>query len=224
MSNKESTKRIQVPNELLTNKAMKHEIIYLYIILKSICVKNKVNIYSDNLLKKLNWKDIRTLKKYLQLLYNIKYIDTNYDKMPKHKPLSFNLLNNTRKNYTQVDIDTIHKVIDVSKEVPLQVKKNITILNLQEMALRLFYIYEMYYNVYEEKAFPEYADITSNTGISSKYIVAINRVFEQKKIVKIKHGEWYETNDENDNVVKRKSRNEYKPKCNRAEIKTNDNS
>lgn len=220
MPKEDSVKRIQVSNNMLTNKTIKHEAIYLYIILKSICKNNQVNIYAAKLLKILNWKDIRTLRKYLLILYELQYIDIRYDKMPKHKSLEFNLINNPKKNYVQVDIDTIGKIISVSQAVPLHIKEDTVILNLQEMAVRLFYIYEMYYNVHQGKAFPEYKDITNNTGISSKHITALNKVFEENKIVKIKHGDWYEIEDLGESVLRRKGRNEYRPKCNRAENKT----
>lgn len=210
MNKKDNIKRIQITHEILVNRQIPHEAIYLLIHIKNKASNNHVRIYSSKLINELNWKDTRTLKKYLNILYDIGEIDTQYKTLPKHKPLEFNI-NPIGKHFTQVDIDTINKIKELCQETPLIVKGKETILNLQEMSLRLFYLYEKYYNKQKGKAYPEYKQIVQDTGMSSKHIKVINDWLELNGILEIEHGEYYVNEDEET----RKGRNQYIPICNR---------
>lgn len=205
MNNKQ-IKKIQVPYNLIAEKSTPHNATYLYVNLRMICVNNHVKIYIEKLKEYLHWQDTRTIKKYLEWLKKNKYIEYNFKSIPKHIPIELDIIP-TKKYFVQVSINTIKKIILTTQEIELDNTKK----DLKEMAVKLYYYYTKLYNIKIGKACPTYEEIYKDTGISSKYIRAINKVLKKNKILKIKEGDWYQY-EISENIYKpRKERNSYVP-------------
>lgn len=227
MSKTEKVKRIQIQNKYINNKDFHFNSFYLLIILKMVCVNNHVNIYSTTLLPKLNWTR-KTLKKYLDILRSENLIIYTWNSLPIHNPIELDIVpvkhnsKNADDYYTQVDIDTINRIIENTQAVKYK-EKNRTSSKLEtierdekEKSVKLFYLYEMFYNVNLGKAFISYTNIQDATKFSNTSIKKINSIFNRKGLVNIDIGEWFELNDKDGNYIKKiRGRNNYIPLCNR---------
>jgi hypothetical protein len=217
-------KRIQVPNKYINNKKFHFNAFYLYVILKMVCVDNHVHIYSKKLLDKLGWTKYN-LKKYLDILKQEKLITYDFDSLPYNKPLEIEILPivqraKTKEDYfTQVDTRTIEKIITYGKEVRYYIKGEKEIKDEKEKALKLFYVYEMFYNDNYGKSFISYQGIYEATGYNNACIKSINNMFHRKDIVNVMLGDWYEQENEEDELISLRERNNYVPNCIRAKQK-----
>lgn len=221
-------KRIQIPTDIIRNPLVSHNTIYLYLILKTMTSSLKVTAYSTTILEKAQWNDRRTLKKYLLELKQKELISYNFNDFPINKPLLIEItpiLKGTQ--FTQVDIETIQRIIDVAKNIPIDILTETDNQNtqdkqsvkqfkynpdLKEMAIRLFYLYESYYNINFNVAFPSYRVINSDTKISNTYIKILNKIFNDNELVIVNYGQKIDWN--------KKSNNTYVPICDRPELKT----
>ena len=215
----EKIKRIQVPNSIIDNKEFNNNGFYLYVILKTLCVSNHVNIYNDNLLEKLQWTQYQ-LKKYLKDLKEKGLITYQFGDIPKFKPLELDIrpIKHHGKNkdsyYTQVDIDTINNIIRYSKSIKIKIEKDKpqVIRDMKEKSLRLFYLYEMYYNPKYKCAFIGYDKIKNAMNINNAYIKIINKMFNKNDLVGVMIGDWRDDIEDNS---RRRNPNNYIPYCNR---------
>jgi hypothetical protein len=210
-------KRIQIPTHIIRNPLISHHAIYLYTILKPMINTNTLIItaYTTTILDKAKWNDRRTLKKYLQELKQKELISYDFTNFPINKPLQIEILPiPSGEHFTQVDTDTIQRIIDVCSNISVQDKNNPSkhnSIDLKEMAIRLFYLYESYYNYNFNYAFPSYLQINQDTNISNIYIKILNQTFDKNKLVIVNYGE--RINNE------RKINNTYIPICNRVKPK-----
>lgn len=221
----EETKKIysvQVPNILIFTPKHYNEL-YLYVILKSINGNKPIDRYSHELLELLQWKDIRTLKKYLLNLKNEGYINYNFDDLPQTSKLhiektdikKFKKLNKNGKlsYFTQVNIKLIHKIIDSTIECKIKQyskknKKSATkILDLKERSLTLFYYYKSWYNPKMGYSCQAYKQIHKDTGISYEYIKIINKILHKNQLVKVILGD----KTKNIDGYNKRERNKYIP-------------
>lgn len=217
---KDNVKRIQVPNKYIDNKKFHFNAFYLYVNLKMICVNNHVKIYSKKLLDNLGWS-LNTFKKYLKILKQEGLVTYNFESLPIHKPIELDISPivskpKTKEDYfTQVDINTIQRILFYAKETKFKKydkvsKKNIKIVkDEKEKALKLFYVYEMYYNESIGVSFPSYETIKEATGYNNTYIKAINTMFNKNDLVSVMIG------DRNKETNQRE-KNNYIPICNRV--------
>ena len=220
----DKVKRIQIPNKYIDNKDFNNNSFYLLVILKMVCINNHVNIYKKNLLTKLDWTQYQ-LRKYLKDLKDKELIIYDFEDLPRYRPIELNIQpmkHNSKKKedyYTQVDITAIDKIIDNSEEVKIKEVKNKTKAkrDVKEKALRLFYLYEMYYNFDYKCAFIGYDKIRGAMNINNNYIKAINSVFSKTGSVDVMIGDW---RDDIKNEMRRRNPNNYVPHCNRIELKT----
>jgi hypothetical protein len=181
-------------------------------ILKMSCVNNQVNIYTENLKKKLNWKTTKTLKKYLCWLKDHKYIDYNFQELPRQHPIKLVIRKliidkenkNNTEQFIQVSVDAINKIINTMQQNNL--------LKLKEMAIRLYYYYVKQYNIDIGSAFVSYEIINKDTGISNQCVKQLNDIFQKNKIVKVVHGKWYKVEISEDTYRLRREVNKYVPK------------
>lgn len=211
-------KRIQVPVDMIKQPKQYHEL-YLFVALKMACVNNKVNIYSKKLLELLQWKDRKTLKKYLESLKSQGYINYEFKDFPIHSPLQIDIVN-SKKQFTQVDTDTINSIKWQMSQCKVKRKnkdnKYETIIeDLKEMAMKLFYYYETYYNADYGYAFPSYKLINQETGISTNYIKILNKNFNRYELVQVDIGDKYQEEDDEGNTKTKRERNKYAPMCKR---------
>lgn len=198
-------KRIQIPTHIIRNSLISSNAIYLYIILKTMTSSLKVVAYSSTILERTLWTDRRTLKKYLQELKHNSLISYDFDKFPINKPLLLNITPiEKEEHFTQVDVDTIQKIISATNDVLVNNKPQ----DLKETAIRLFYLYESYYNTNYDIAYPSYTVINKETRIKHQTIKILNDVFHANGIVKVNYGEKSEWN--------RNKNNTYVPICNRV--------
>ena len=215
----DKVKRIQIPNKYIDNKEFNNNSFYLLIILKMVCVNNHVNIYNDNLRTRLDWTQYQ-LTKYLKELKDKELIVYKFTDIPKFKPLEIDIqpIKHHGKSkldyYTQVDIDTIENIIKYSKAVKIVIDKSKprAIRNVKEKALRLFYLYEMYYNPQYKCAFIGYDKIKDAMDINNAYIKTINKMFNTNELVGVMIGDWREDIEDN---KRRRNPNNYIPYCNR---------
>ena len=214
MNENKKIKRIQVPNFLIKDAEFPHESFYLYVVLKMSCVYNVINIKTSTLMDKLKWSKIGTLKKHLLILQEKELIDFGFEAIPKHVPMEITI-NSFNESFTQVDVTTINKVCELAEEVTMiRYTKNKTkievVVDLKEMALRLFYYYEHQYNEEFDKAFPSFRTTNEDTGIGTAHIKAINDLFDYNGTVEIQNGKWYKKDGQ-----MLKTCNNYKPVCQR---------
>jgi hypothetical protein len=200
-------------NSLLTNKAY-----YLYVYLKLYAKGNQyIYIYLNELMELIQWKDKKTVKKYLIELKNLKYIyyefnEDNPNNFPINQPLHINILDeDNSEQYTQIDINTILKLQKVGKEIRVvnyKDKNKITIISdLKEVTLRLFYLYEKnYFRKQNNGTKITYANIQYITKSSDKNIKAINNTLVKNDMLEIIVGKRF-------NSDSRRTVNEYKPIC-----------
>lgn len=213
--NKE-VKKIQVPYSLIDNTIKKqhapYQALYLYVILKSVCKNNHVNIYVEKLKSEdyLDWKSTKTLKKYLDYLKDNKYIIFDFETMPKHKPLQIDIIpikeipkkDNRENHFVQISVEYIKNIITKCKCIKIEYinKKTGEIINktynLKEMALKLFYYYRKMYNDEYRYACPSYKQTYEATGISREYINILNNFFSDNGLVEVQQGKWYSPNKE----------------------------
>jgi len=198
-------RRFSISTDVIRNPLVSHHAIYLYITLKEMMDYRtyRVDAYSANILKNANWSDRRTLKKYLSELKQIELITYEFVNFPINKPLliTINPIPDDAQ-FTQVDELTIKKINDVTWDHLIM-----TNIDMKEMAIRLFYLYESYYNSYYEIAFPSFRVINSDTRISNIYIKLLNELFNKNKLVIVKYGSQVEWN--------KKGNNTYIPICDR---------
>jgi hypothetical protein len=218
LSDVKKVKKIQVPYDLLENREIPHHAVYLYIILKMVCKDNHVKIYGANLRseKYLNWKTTKTLKKYLQILKEKKYLTCDFEVLPKRNPIELDIPKlNKDQYYVQVDVEAIYKVKEVAQSVHIKKKRNdvveVITEDCKEMAVRLYYFYTKMFNAEIGKAFPSYEDIKKKLGINGTYIKAINNLLKENNLLRISEGKWYEQEDEDGFTIRRRERNSYKP-------------
>jgi hypothetical protein len=186
MAKPKKISRIEAPFSLICNKDISCKAFYLYIILRLTYndTTQNINIYPKNLLQKLNWKDNKTLKKYLKELKDNNYITYDFTDLPiKKEPIQIYLTQNKLdKEYSEVDRDTIQQIIDCCSNTIIKSKDKITnkiiktTIDLKEHGLRLFYFYEKNYNQKCGYAYPTYQEIFKNTGVRSTYIKALNYI------------------------------------------------
>lgn len=220
-------KRIQVPNKYIDNKEFNNNSFYLYVMLKLICVDNNVKIYKDKLLNHLQWTHYQ-LKKYLKDLKKHKLINYDFDELPKFKPIEIKIKpikhhSKSNKDYfTQVDINTINKIVTLCNIIKIKTNKEKSLekRNVREKALRLFYLYEMYYNESYGYAFISYEKIKSAMDINNTYINKINKKFNDNCLVEVDIGSWSKNSSQEE---PRKYPNKYTPYCDRAKKTQNEN-
>jgi len=199
-------------DSLLTNKAY-----YLYTYLKLYAKGNQyVYIYLNELMELLQWKDKKTVKKYLIELKKLKYIYYDFgeeNSFPINQPLHINILQSEHnETFTQIDINTIQKLQNIGKEIEVinykDKNKNIIISDLKEITLRLFYLYEKNYFRKEGNGTKiAYAKLGYVTKCSDKNIKAINNTLVKRNMLEVIVGKRHNTNS-------RRTVNEYKPICN----------
>ena len=80
--------------------------------------------------------------------------------------------------------------------------------DLRELGLRLFYLYEMYYNEAKGYAYPTYKTIIENINTTPKHISALNNTFQKHNLVYVIQGKKYEKSN-------RRMHNKYIPNWNR---------
>lgn len=197
--------KIRVNNTILTDVGLTHKAFYLYVVIKQLAQKNKtLYVYKEELMDALYWKKNSTLKSYLLELKNCKIIKYSFNDLPKNKPLKIEILTNEVDNYTQVDTETIDRIKIHTKSIVLDDKVS----DLKELAIRLFYVYEKYYNKKEGYARPPYKIIKDCIKTTDRYIKILNTVFAENNIVQIRIGKKYD----NSNM---RMNNTYIPMCNR---------
>jgi hypothetical protein len=218
---KDNVKRIQVPNKYIDNKKFHFNAFYLYVNLKMICVDNHVKIYSKKLLEKLDWTKY-SLKVYLNVLIQENLILFDFNDLPIHNPIELNIepinTNPAKKEdyFTQVDVETIKKIFESARKVKYKTKDGKTELkDEKEKALKLFYLYEMYYNENYNKSFINYDGIYNATGYKNNTIKNINNMFHKNHLVDVMLGDWYEKEIDEDVYTPTRERNNYIPNCNR---------
>lgn len=210
--NNKHIRRIQVPNILIVNRKLSHSVLELYVELALRTTKGDVSRLLVYELKQMGWKDNRTIKRNIEILYNLSLINKKIDRLPNNKSLDIKLIKPT--SFTQVDVHTIQLIRKYSQEVKIKHQKpNARIFGT---ALRLFYYYEKNYNYNYGYAFPTYEDIKKDTGLHSSYIKGLNDMFQEKGLVDIKIGEQFIIVNKNGSREIRKKTNIYIPKCNRA--------
>lgn len=184
-------------------------------ILKTLTKESIVRAYSSTILEKAKWNDRRTLKRYLYNLKQNNLITYDFTTLPINKALVINILSiPDEDHFTQIDIDTIQKIINFCSNIEIKNKDNKLIsIDLKEMGIRLFYLYESYYNDNIGYAFPTYEQINHDTGISNIYIQILNDIFNKNKLVIVNYGE----KKDND----RRYNNTYIPVCDRKNQETN---
>lgn len=210
-------RRFQIPHNVIRNPKISHNAIYLYMILKTMTASQTVNAYSTSILEKAQWKDRRTLKKYLEELKKLELVSYPYNNFPINKTLTIKIISIPNGEYfTQVDEFTIQKIIDLSTNTKVetdinQLNHTKKTLDLKEMAIRLFYYYESYYNKEFKIAFPSYRTINLETKISNIYIKSLNYLFNINGLVIVNQGKKKNNNERGNNT--------YIPVCNRKENK-----
>lgn len=213
MSNEEAKKirRIQVPNHLIVNRDFPHDAFALYVELKRSSFNNKANVYPIQLKNKIGWTDNRKLKRYLKILYDYSLIDQEIDRISNHKPITL-LIKDIAcgEEFTQVDVLTLDRIKECANTVKITGKSELQ--NVYEIALRLFYYYEKNYNEDYGRAFPTYEQINKDTKIHHTYIKAINTIFDENDIVRVRLGEYYTKEIDHETVIQRAG-NQYIPMC-----------
>lgn len=212
-------KRIQVPVELITKPKQFNET-YLYIYLKMMSMDNHVRIYKQKLMNNLLWKSNKTLNKYLQSLKEKGYITYDFESLPISKPIEIDIDPIGKQQFTQVDIETIDQIQTYTCSCEVKRKKEnktvVSIEDLKERALTLFYYYETYYNTDFGYAFPTYSKIREETGLSYEYIKIINKILHKAKLVNVSVGDQY---IDEETGKKMRERNKYTPNCIRYKTK-----
>lgn len=195
--------KIGIPKNLLLGKENKPHEVYLYTILKLFASNNLVSINVSTLMKKLKWKDHRTLKRYLFILKTKKFINFDFETLPKFQPMQIRLTK--IKIYTSVSRDTLNKLIDLDCIVQNNNKK----INLKESILRLYIYYIEKYNEEYKYAFPSYAGISEEIGLRNENIKAINSYLMQNYFLYVQIGGKIYLNEEDHSV---RERNKYIPR------------
>ncbi len=197
---------IQMPNNLILDTNLNTKAKYLYLVLKISSTDNISIIYTKTLLKKLQWSDTKTLKKYLTQLKHQGYIQYDFNKLPKHKPMEIKLL--PKGYYTELDREIIHKTIEICKAVKIirytkdnnnnNIKKEV-LADLKEDAIILLYLYEMYYNENFSCGYacPSYEHIYKTLKIRQQNITAINKTLHDNYICKCISGTYHQDDDGN---------------------------
>lgn len=145
-------------------------------------------------------KDIRTVKKYVKLLIEYKYItiSKDIDSINKHVKINIKILyrNKILKNgyYFQVPIELFVKNFKQIKDIGWALLCNLI----------------FYYNMEYGYAFPSYNTLQGNLLVSSKTVSKyINILIKNKLIYLRKQEKSYFMLDENDNEVWKWSHNKY---------------
>lgn len=204
-------KKIRISNNLIINKNFPHKAFLLLIKLKQKAYDGtKIRIKVETLMYELKWKDRRQIKKYLNILYDFGLINIKIGKMTSRKPLEFEILDNPKKNYTQIGTNVINKTIECASKIMVKDKNKMVERNMSHMAVRLLYYYAMLLTNKVKKVYPTYEEIYCYTKINKRYIYFINKNLEENGLIKIKYGGYYvKLVKENDTIVTFKERNEY---------------
>jgi len=224
---------IHIPNNLICTKEINHNAIYLYMILRMYSWDDKItNIHkyiskSKVLLERLNWKDRKTLKKYLKQLKEYGYITYDFDNIKSGQDIEiFFIKQKYGKKYNnyfvEIEKEGLLKVISIAKEIIIFEKDKITkkyirkVIDLKEQAIRLFSYYCIKFKVHNDEeynisayAFPSYSTINKDIGIRDNNIKAINTNLHKGKILKVEIGDMFL----NDDGRKVRERNHYIPLC-----------
>lgn len=193
---------VYLPNILIVNDKSKNisvsnYTVYLYIMLKIMGQKNaEVNRRYDTILNTLGW-DIRTFKKHLTILKDQKCVDFDENQLKcilKHHIIHIKFLK-VDGGFTQVDKDTIERIISVFKcvEIPEYVEKEkiLKLCDRKEMALRFFFYLECMYNKECGYSYPTQDQIKNAIGISKNDIVTLSKMMESNNLMVVKHGVKY---------------------------------
>lgn len=209
-------KRIQIYNMMIINRKVSHKAFALYVLLKEKAFnKNQVRIRPEKITSTLGWDDNRTLKKHLEVLYQNHIVDSHIDKVFYYKPIEMKLIELHGEAFTQLDIYTIEKIRNATREVLVEEKDGSTNkVNLYAFGIRYFYYLEKNYNKHYNRAFPSYSKISKDLGFGRSYISTLNDIFMRNNLVEVISGGWREEETETAIRVKREV-NSYVPKCNR---------
>lgn len=210
---------LQIPNEIITDRVLKHEGTFLYVIIKSMS-SNKGNSdiykhksdYSNAVFSRTGWRSFKTFKKYLRLLEGRGYIKVKTDitKLRRSTELEIELYR-PEKNFTGVDVDTLNVLYEIGQKVSMKNKQgNFKEFDLREMVIKYYYYLEKNYNSNYGYSFPKYEDISKVLGISEKYIKPLNDLLEENGLLEVLHGKKYF--DEFAGVYKC-TNNMYQPLC-----------
>ena len=203
INNKKSTtktKKLAIPFDLICDKKINHGSVYLYTILKdNIYQTNEVNIFNTKLKSKLNWKDNKTMKKYLSQLRDYGYIGYEFCNLPNKTAMQIHIrpLQN-KEYYILITSKTLHVILDTFNKIEP---------NMTDQAVRLYMYYIKNYNTEYGYAFTSYKNIKDDTGIRNENIKIINNIFRKEKIVFLQVGDRY-LNEQNMNL---RERNKYQP-------------
>jgi hypothetical protein len=156
---------VNVPISIINNKAIKTFETYLYVCLKQLAINDELNVYTKQLLDILQWKDRKTLKKYLKLLRDKGYISFNFDNLPQCI-FNINEVNDEFINIKYSDIEKIKSFLDSGKE----------------HIIRLAYFYKLRYITNE---YTSYSTIYDCTSIRNNCVTEYNKIFKENDIFRI---------------------------------------
>lgn len=204
---------IQIPNNLVCTKDISHYAVFLYVVLVINSYNRQVNTKISNLLELTGWKTTKTLKKYLNELKELKYINYDFVDLPKN---SNAIINITKQSYGKdnyfigIEKECLLKIIDIADEIQIKRDKKKKQIDLKEQAIRLFSYYCIKYNKDIGFAYVSYSIINLETGIRYSNIKSINTILHKNNILQVIIGDRYITEDESKNV---RERNHYIPLC-----------
>jgi hypothetical protein len=212
---------IKIENSIVEDSNLSNRAFYLYVYIKIMSKgQNFVNTTSTDILNILKWKTKKTLKQHLNELYEIGLIEGNIFTFPTNKPINIILLEDkVLKNFTQINIKTIMKIQEITEQTPIKIysaEKDIECedingvyitkqhVNLKESAIRLYFLYERYYNrKFQTKTKLTYEQIQQKISISNKFIKSINNILYENKLLFVDIG--YK------NINNKRSVNGYEP-------------
>ena len=189
---------IAIPEKLICNrqngkekdkKEINTKAKYLYIILKMVSHNDKVNIYYNNLIKKLGWTDKRTLQKYLKILKDNKYIDYAFDRIVGNSKIEISL--KFKKPFIQIDRELLERGIERGierRENTNKEESNLTQAQVENGIILLYYL-ENKYNSNWGYACPNREEILNVIGINNGGLSKIINYYHSKYICEFCQGE-----------------------------------
>lgn len=221
---------IHIPNNLICTKIINHYAVYLYVIMRIHSWDDKetgVHKYISKtklLLERLEWKDRKTLKKYLKELKEYGYIDYKFNDIKSGQDIEiFFIKQKYGKKYNnyfvEIEKEGLFNVIILAKETFVFEKEKITdktirkTMDFKEQAIRLFAYYCIKYKIHNEYgsafAYVAYSIINNDIGVRDNNIKAINTTLNKGKILNVQIGDQYK--DDKGKCVR--ERNHYTPLC-----------
>lgn len=168
---------LQIPTEVIRNVNFiideKTFTVYAYLLyVKFRSYSNEIEVDHNNLKRRTNITDNRTLRRCLDKLYDNKLISEKVEKFPIKKKLPITLLDTCDMNwFTQLPMDIFYDLDEIGY-----------------VGFRLLFYYESFINrkkVTQLFSFPSYVNIKEDLNICNDSISKYNSILSNKKYITI---------------------------------------